>query len=300
VACNWYFNVPVGWDMLVSELEDDAGLAETFFSQLGMMFYAGAGMSQNTWDRLRAIARKTTGRELLLATGLGATETGPFALACTQVQEFSGNVGVPSPGLSMKLVPAGGKLELRLKGASITPGYYGDPAKTAEAFDDEGYYRMGDALRPADADDFSKGFFFDGRIAENFKLNTGTWVAVGAVRAGIIDAMDGLVQDAVITGENEAELGALLILSQKAKAMAEPELNAALLEKLGAAAERASGSASRVRRAMILTREPSFDRGEITEKGSLNQRAMRQGNAEAIAELHANEKDANEQGVLSV
>jgi len=210
-------NVPVGWDLLVDALEEDDALVETFFSQLGMMFYAGAGMAQQTWDRLRAVGRKATGREVLIATSLGATETAPFALACTEVQEFSGNVGVPAAGLSMKLVPSGDKLELRLKGPSITPGYYGDPVKTAEAFDEDGYYCMGDALRPADSEDFSKGFFFDGRIAENFKLTTGTWVAVGAVRAALVDAMDGLVQDAVITGENEAELGALLILSQKAK-----------------------------------------------------------------------------------
>ncbi|MDJ0639015.1 MAG: feruloyl-CoA synthase [Paracoccaceae bacterium] len=291
VACTWYFNVPVGWDMLVDELETDDDLAATFFSQLGMMFYAGAGMAQHTWDRLRAIGRKTTGHEVLLATSLGATETAPFALACTDVQEFSGNVGVPSAGLSMKLVPVGDKLELRLKGPSITPGYYGDAEKTEEAFDEEGYYCMGDALRPADPKDFSKGFFFDGRIAENFKLTTGTWVAVGAVRAALVDAMDGLVRDAVITGENEADLGALLILSDTARKMEPEDLNAALAAKLRQTAEAATGSASRVVRAMILTEAPSFDRGEITEKGSLNQQAMRSNHAGVIAEMYAGEGD---------
>lgn len=282
VACTWYFNVPVGWDILVDALENDAELAETFFSRLGMMFYAGAGMAQHTWDRLRAIGRKTTDREVLLATSLGATETAPAALACTDVQDMSGNVGVPMRGLSMKLVPTGGKLELRLKGPSITPGYYGDTTKTAEAFDEEGYYMMGDALRPADPDDLTKGFFFDGRIAENFKLNTGTWVAVGAVRAGLVDAMDGVIRDAVITGENEGQLGALLLLSDKAAADREQIKN-----KLAEAAKNATGSASRVGRALILNETPSFDRGEITEKGSLNQRAMRANNADAIALLYA-------------
>lgn len=286
VACTWYFNVPVGWDILIEELEADGALAKIFFSQLGMMFYAGAGMPQRTWDRLRAIGRKTTGREVLLATSLGATETAPFALACTDVQDFSGNVGVPSAGLSMKLVPNGGKLEVRLKGPSITAGYYGDPQKTAEAFDGEGYYCMGDALRPADPADFTKGFFFDGRVAENFKLNTGTWVAVGAVRAVLVDAMDGLVRDAVITGENEAELGALLLLSEGAKQMDADQLHTALRDKLRRAAERATGSATCVRRALILRDEPSFDKGEVTEKGSLNQRAMRANNANKIAELY--------------
>ena len=291
VACTWYFNVPVGWDMLVEELETDPELAETFFSQLGMMFYAGAGMAQHTWDRLRKVAQKTTGHEVLLATSLGATETAPFALACTEVQEFSGNVGVPSAGLSLKLVPNGGKLELRLKGPSITPGYYGDPAKTAEAFDEEGYYCMGDALRPADPDDLTKGFFFDGRVAENFKLTTGTWVAVGAVRASLVDAMDGLIRDAVITGENEGELGALLLLSEKARKMPAADLTAALEEKLTCAAQTATGSASRIKRAVVLAAEPSFDRGEITEKGSLNQRAMRKNHADLIAALYAGQGD---------
>lgn len=287
ISCTWYFNVPVGWDRLVDELESDAALAKTFFKNLSMMFYAGAGMAQHTWDRLRAVARKTTGHEVLLATSLGATETAPFALACTEVQEKSGNVGVPARGLSMKLVPNGGKLELRLKGPSITPGYYGDPKKTAEAFDEDGYYMMGDALRPADPDDFSKGFFFDGRVAENFKLNTGTWVAVGAVRHGLVDAMDGLVSDAVIVGEDQAQLGALLLLSDRAKAMDPEDRRAALSEKLTAFAKTATGSAGRVRRALVLDTSPSFDKGEVTEKGSLNQRAMRANRADAVAELYA-------------
>jgi feruloyl-CoA synthase len=289
VACTWYFNVPLGWDQLVDALETDPALAATFFSRLRMMFYAGAGMAQHTWDRLRTIARKTTGHEVLLSTSLGATETAPFALACTEVQSFAGNVGVPAAGLSMKLVPAGGKLEVRLKGPSITPGYYGDPDRTAEAFDEEGYYCLGDALRPADPQDFTRGFFFDGRVAEDFKLNSGTWVAVGALRAALVDAMDGLIRDAVITGENEAEVGALLLLSQKARAMPEAALRAVLTERLRAAAQAATGSASRVRRAVVLEAEPSFDRGEITEKGSLNQRAMRDAHADLIAALHRGE-----------
>lgn len=286
VSCTWYFNVPIGWDMLIDKLEQDADLAETFFKDLKMMFYAGAGMAQHTWNRLRTIGRKTTGHEVLLATSLGATETAPFALACTEVQDKSGNVGVPSRGLLLKLVPNSGKLELRLKGPSITPGYYGDPEKTRQAFDEEGYYCMGDALRPADPDDLSKGFFFDGRVAENFKLNTGTWVAVGSVRASLVDAMDGLIRDAVITGENEAELGALVLLSERAAKMDEADLTAALGERLAQAAKSATGSASRVRRIFVLTEAPSFDKGEITEKGSLNQRAMRANFADAVRHLH--------------
>lgn len=289
ISCTWYFNVPVGWDKLVEELERDDALAATFFAKLSMMFYAGAGMAQLTWDRLRAIARKTTGHDVLLSTSLGATETAPFALSCTVPQEKSGNVGVPAKGLSMKLVPNGGKLELRLKGPSITPGYYGDPDKTAEAFDDEGYYMMGDALRPADPADFSKGFFFDGRVAENFKLSTGTWVAVGSVRGALVDAMDGLIRDAVIVGENEAELGALLLLSEQAEQLEANRRAVALSEKLKAAAQAATGSAALVRRAVVLESEPSFDKGEITEKGSLNQRALRANNEALIKAMYADQ-----------
>ncbi len=291
IACTWYFNVPVGWDMLVDELERDDALAQTFFSRLGMMFYAGAGMAQHTWDRLRAIGVKTTGKEVLLAGSFGATETAPAAMAWTECEETSGNVGVPLRGLSMKLVPAGDKMELRLKGASITPGYFGDPDMTAAAFDVDGYYKMGDALRPADPDDLTKGFYFDGRIAENFKLRTGTWVSVGSVRAALVDAMGGLVRDAVIVGENEAELGALLLLSAHALALDPNTRRSALAAALEQAAKAATGSASRVKRATVLQDAPSFDRGEITEKGSLNQRALRANHAGLIAELYAGTHD---------
>ena len=287
VACTWYFNVPVGWDMLVEKLEQDTDLARTFFSRLRMMFYAGAGMAQHTWDRLRAVSRAVMGREVLLSTSLGATETAPFSISCTTFQDKAGNVGVPVRGLVMKLVPTGDKLELRLKGPNITPGYLGDPVRTAEAFDDEGFYCMGDALRPADPKDFSRGFFFDGRVAENFKLNTGTWVAVGPLRSALVDAMAGLIRDAVITGENEAELGALVLLTPRAAAMAPEALEAKLREHLAAHARAATGSATRVRRIMVLHQEPSFDRGEVTEKGSLNQRAMRSNHAALITDLHA-------------
>lgn len=286
IACTWYFNVPIGYDMLVKELENDAGLARTFYSKLEMLFYAGAGMAQHTWDRLMEIGKEVTGRDVLLATGLGATETAPFALAWTELEPRAGNVGVPSRGLTLKLVPADGKLEARLKGPSITPGYYGDPVTTAEVFDEEGFYCLGDALQPADPEDLSRGFFFDGRVAENFKLSTGTWVSVGAVRSKLVDVMGGLVRDAVIVGENQSQLGAMLWLSETAHQMAPEDLNQALSERLSAAAKAATGSASCVRRAMLLPHDPSLDRGELTEKGSLNQRSLRAHNADAIVQMY--------------
>ncbi|MCP3970766.1 MAG: feruloyl-CoA synthase [Rhodobacteraceae bacterium] len=287
ISCTWYFNVPIGYDMLVRELASDVELARIFYARLDMLFYAGAGMAQHTWDNLMEIGAEVTGRDFLLATALGATETAPFAIAWTELEKKAGNVGVPSRGLTLKLVPAEGKLEARLKGPSITPGYFGDPAKTAEVFDDEGFYCLGDALRPADPEDFSRGFFFDGRVAENFKLSTGTWVSVGAVRAGLVDAMGGLIRDAVIVGENESRLGAMLWLSEVSHQMAPADLNQALAERLSAAAKAATGSASRVRRAVLLPHEPSFDRGETTEKGNLNQRALRVHNAGTIGQMYA-------------
>ena len=287
ISCTWYFNVPVGYDMLVEALEEDEALAKTFFAKLGMLFYAGAGMAQHTWDALMALGKKYTGREFLLATGLGATETAPFALAWTEPEKKAGNVGVPSRGLILKLVPNGGKLEARLKGPTITPGYLNEPEKTREAFDEEGFYCLGDALRPADPDDLSRGFFFDGRVAENFKLNTGTWVSVGAVRAGLVDAMGGLIRDAVIVGENERELGALVLLSDSAGKLSPHDLEVKLTEKLALSSAAATGSASRVNRIVVLDEPPSFDRGEVTEKGSLNQRALRAHNEALISRLYA-------------
>jgi len=231
VACTWYFNVPAGYDLLADALEVDAKLAENFFSKLRMLFYAGAAMAQHTWDRLTAVGQKTTGTSVLIASGLGATETAPFALAWTEHETKAGNIGVPSRGLTMKLVENGGKLEIRLKGPSITPGYYGDDDKTADAFDEEGFYKLGDALQPVDSSDLSRGFFFGGRIAENFKLATGTWVAVGAMRLALVNAMDGLIKDAVIVGENCSSLGALVWLSEAAQSMQRSELRQSIAEK---------------------------------------------------------------------
>ncbi len=289
IACTWYFTVPVGYDLLVQSLEKDTELASHFYSKLDMLFYAGAGMAQHTWTALMQIGKEVTGRDILLATGLGSTETAPFALAWTELEQTAGNVGVPSRGLTMKLVPTDGKLEVRLKGPSITPGYYAEPELTAEVFDDEGFYCLGDALRPANLDDFSRGFYFDGRLAENFKLATGTWVACGAVRTSLVDALGGLARDAVIVGENQSELGALLLLSNTALEMPDTQLQKALTEKLTQAAANASGSASRVSRATVLHATPSLDKGEITEKGSLNQRALRNNYEALIEKLYASE-----------
>ena len=299
VSPTWYFNVPAGYELLVDAMEGDAALRESFFRRLKLMMYAGAGMAGHTWRRLQELAVQTVGARILLATGLGSTETAPFALFCTEEQDAPGNVGVPAPGVTLKLAPVGDKLEARLKGPNITPGYWRDPGLTAEAFDEEGFYRLGDALRFAVPSDPARGFLFDGRLAENFKLRTGTWVAVGALRASLVDQFEGLVRDAVIAGEDREELGALLlpflpVLRQlvpdeagldDAAIVAHPRVRERLKACLASHAAAATGSAARVVRVLVMEREPSLDKGEITDKGSLNQRAMLRHNADLVEVL---------------
>ena len=300
IAPTWYFNVPVGYEMLVAEMEADPAFAATFFSRLKMIMYAGAGMAEHTWNGLNALSVKTTGARTLLATGLGATETAPFALMCSEAQDSPGNIGLPAKDVTVKLVPFGEKLEIRIKGPLVTPGYWRNPELTAAAFDEDGFYKMGDAVRFAVPGDASKGFFFDGRVAENFKLNTGTWVAVGALRAALVDALGGLARDAVIAGENQQELGALIIPNRaNAEAMvpggaglsdaalwAQPGLRAALTERLTGLAAQATGSSTRISRALVLTDPLDLNAGEVTDKGSVNQRAVLNNRPDAVAALY--------------
>ncbi|NDV00948.1 feruloyl-CoA synthase [Pseudoroseicyclus tamaricis] len=300
IAPTWYFNVPAGFEMLIEAMERDDALRETFFSRVKMLLYAGAGMAGHTWRRLEELAVQTIGRKVLMSAGLGSTETAPFAIFCTEPQPGPGNCGVPAQGVVLKLVPSGDKLEARFKGPNVTPGYWRAEKLSADAFDEEGYYCMGDALRFAVPGKPEEGFFFDGRIAENFKLRTGTWVAVGALRAKLIDAMDGLIRDAVIAGEDQEELGALLIpfrpgmeklvegggsLTDEAL-FAHPAVMSRLAELLGKHAQDATGSSSRVMRALVLTEPLRLDAGEVTDKGSVNQRAVLRHRGAAVEALY--------------
>ncbi len=299
ISPTWYFNVPAGWDMLVRAFKDDPALCNSFFSELDMMMYAGAGMAQHTWDDLMELSRQTTGREVLLTSGLGATETAPFALMATTQFASSGNIGVPARGITLKLVPNEDKLEARLKSPSITPGYLNDPAKTAEAFDDEEFYLLGDALRPADPNDYAQGFFFDGRVAENFKLRTGTWVAVGALRASLVDHFGGLVRDAVILGEDRDFLAALLFFNEPAlrdlagrdgevaDLVSLPPVRQKLEGLLTSHVRLATGSASRVLKILPLISLPDLDKGEVTDKGSINQRAVIRCRPDAVSAIYS-------------
>jgi feruloyl-CoA synthase len=302
VAPTWYFNVPKGYEELIPFLEEDSELRERFFSRLNMMMYAGAGLGQHTWDALERLAVQATGRRVLLVTGLGSTETAPFSMMCTVDQRIAGNIGLPARGLELKLVPVDGKLEARLRGPNITPGYWRDPERTAEAFDAEGFYRLGDAFRFVDPHDASKGFYFDGRIAENFKLNTGTWVNAGVLRAELIDALGGLARDAVITGLDREFVGAIVIpdLSACRVLMGNAPDNtpvAAILDddrvradfgvRLAALARTSTGSSTLVRRIVLYGGALSIDKSEVTDKGSLNQRAVVANHPELVEEIYA-------------
>ncbi|OJF99836.1 feruloyl-CoA synthase [Rhizobium sp. 58] len=300
ISPNWYFNVPAGYEMLVDAMRRDEGLRDSFFRNLKILMYAGASMAQHTWDALLELSVKATGGQVLICTGLGSTETGPFALFCTEPQDKPGNIGIPAQGITLKLVPIEDKYELRLKGPNITPGYWRDARLTTEAFDEEGFYMIGDAVRLAVPGDPTGGFYFEGRTAENFKLRTGTWVSVGKIRADLVDQFGGLIRDVVITGEDRAELGALIIpvpdalrdaltgaddLSHEAM-YAHPDVRALLAARLAEHQRRASASSTRVMRLLLLHEPPRPDRGEITDKGSLNQRALRAYRADLIEELY--------------
>jgi feruloyl-CoA synthase len=301
IAPTIYFNVPKGWEMLVPRLRTDRALRETFFSRLQLCFFAGAGLAAHVWDALDALAVETLGARIPMLTGLGATETAPFALSVTPETSRSGHVGLPVPGNDLKLVPNGDKLEARVKGPNVTPGYWHQPDLTAAAFDEEGYYKFGDALRFVDENDISQGFAFDGRIAEDFKLASGTWVSVGPLRAQLIETCAPYVRDFVIAGLNQDEVAVLAVPDLDAcrtlcadlpadapasQLLSDRRVRRALRERLRAAAARSTGSSNRVARALFIDSPLSIDKGEITDKGSINQRAVLQHRAALVEQLY--------------
>src|SRR3954469_12686514 len=219
-----YFNVPKGYESLLPYLRDDQGLRAKFFDRLHAMFFSGAGLSPYVWNALDELAVQETGMRVPMLTGLGATETAPFFMAVTPQTSRSGHVGLPVSGNDAKLVPNNGKLEVRAKGPNVTPGYWREPELTAKAFDEEGFYKFGDAIKPVDPGDFDKGFDFDGRISEDFKLASGTWVSVGPLRARLIATCAPLVRDVVIAGINRDEISALVILDLDGCRVVNPKL----------------------------------------------------------------------------
>lgn len=301
IAPTVYFNVPKGWDDLAQALADDRALREHFYSRLRLQFYAGAALAQPVWDKLHASAEAACGERIRMTTGLGMTETAPCALFAMREDVHAGELGVPGPGMEVKLAPCGDKLEVRYRGPSVTPGYWKSPEETASMFDDEGFFCSGDAVKWLDPAQPHLGFVFDGRVAEDFKLYTGTWVSVGPLRGRVMHEGAPYVQDVVIAGHDRADIGLLVIPN-----LAQCRLLAGLPEASGAAEvlaahpvrsyfqdlvdrlwRQGSGSATRVVRAVLLAQPPSIDRGEITDKGSINQRAVLTHRAPLVELLYA-------------
>jgi feruloyl-CoA synthase len=265
------------------------------------MFFSGAALSPFVWNSLDQLAVQETGFRVPMLTGLGATETSPFFMSVTPATSRSGHVGLPVPGNDAKLVPNNGKLEIRAKGPNVTPGYWRQPELTAAAFDEEGFYKFGDALKPADPNDLDAGFDFDGRIAEDFKLASGTWVSVGPLRARFVGACAPLVRDVVIAGINRDEISALVVLDLDgcrlinpalapdniAAAASDPIIRAEFRERFTKFLARATGSSTRITRAILLDTPLSIDRGEVTDKGSINQRAVLEHRAALIETLYS-------------
>jgi len=300
IAPTVYFNVPTGFEAIALAMESDAALRSRLLSRVKLFFYAGAALAQPVWDSLHRTQEAELGERIVMGTGLGMTESGPFALYITGPHVQSGDLGLPSPGIELKLVDTDGKTEVRYRGPNITPGYWRAPEATAEAFDEEGFFKTGDAVTWIDPSDVHRGLRFDGRIAEDFKLATGTFVSVGPMRAKIIAAGAPYVQDVVLTGINLKEVGALIFPTQAVRKLAGLGPDAALSQVLESApvqawcqqlldtlAAASTGSANRIARAHLVAEPPSIDRGEVTDKGSINQRAVLKHRGEVVDALHA-------------
>jgi feruloyl-CoA synthase len=296
-----YFNVPKGYESLLPYLRDDAALRAKFFGRLHAMFFSGAALSAHIWDSLDELSVQETGARVPMLTGLGATETAPFFMSVNPRTSRSGHVGLPVPGNDAKLVPNNGKLEVRARGPNVTPGYWRQPELTKAAFDDEGFYKFGDALKPTDVNDLDAGFDFDGRIAEDFKLASGTWVSVGPLRARFIATCAPLVRDVVIAGLNRDEISALVVLDLDgcrlinatlpfddiATVAADPLVRNAFRERFTAFLAGSTGSSTRITRAILLDTPLSIDRGEVTDKGSINQRAVLEHRSQLVDALYS-------------
>ncbi|HUN67432.1 MAG TPA: feruloyl-CoA synthase [Burkholderiales bacterium] len=288
VAPTIYFNVPRGYEALLPHLREDTALRRNFFSRVGLLQYAGAVLPQPVWKAYEDLAVAACGERILWITGYGATETAPAVMFTNRGASRAGTVGLPIDGVQMKLVPLAGKLEARFRGANITPGYWRAPELTAAAFDEEGYYCTGDALRFLDAADPKQGLEFDGRITEDFKLTTGTWVSVGPLRAKVNAAGSPYIQDTVITGHNRDDLGALVFPNAEAcKGLRPEELRTRLQSVFDGLARQSTGSSTRIARVLIMETPPAIDASEITDKGSINQRAVLLNRAALVEELYA-------------
>ena len=299
VAPTVYFNVPTGFEAIADAMKTDPQLRKNLLSRVNMFFYAGAALSQPVWDSLFESQEAELGERIVMTTGMGMTESGPFAIFVTNSNVKAGDLGVPTPGMDLKLVDVEGKTEARYRGPNITPGYWRAPIETAAHFDEEGFFCSGDAVKWIDETDFHQGLKFDGRIAEDFKLATGTFVSVGPLRVKIIGAGAPYIQDVVLTGINLKEVGAMVFPTPAVRALSGLPASAPMADVLASApvivhfqtvidnlAALATGSASRIARMCLLAEPPTIDRGEVTDKGSINQRAVLSHRAQTVAALH--------------
>ncbi len=292
IATTAYFNVPRGYDLLVPMLGADAAFRTHFFSRVKMLFCAAAALRQEIADALERAALDTRGERIPFVTGLGATESAPFALCAGDSAFTGGRIGVPVPGVELKLAPVSGKYEGRLRGPNITPGYWREPELTEAAFDEEGFYRLGDALGFVDPEDPSKGFVFEGRLSEDFKLSTGTWVRVGPLRAALLTHLGDLVFDVVIGGHDRDYVVALIFPNRaRSEGLPAADLQQLVCRSLADFAESHPGTSTAVRRAAILDDPPAIDRQELTEKGSVNQKAVLRNRAAVVERLFAERLD---------
>jgi len=299
IAPTVYFNVPTGFEAIALAMKTDDLLRKTLLSRVQMFFYAGAALAQPIWDSLYESQEREIGERIVMGTGLGMTESGPFGIFVTNPNVSAGDLGVPTPGLELKLVDMGGKTEVRYRGPNITPGYWRNEEETKGAFDGEGFFCTGDAVKWIDETDVHLGLKFDGRIAEDFKLATGTFVSVGPLRGKIIAAGAPYVQDVVLTGINLKEVGAMVFPTPAVRALSGLAADAPLADVLGSApvlahfqnlinelAKTATGSANRIARMCLLSEPPTIDKGEVTDKGSINQRSVLTHRADTVAALH--------------
>jgi feruloyl-CoA synthase len=301
VSPTYYANVPVGYAALASAMEKDDTLCRSFFRDLGLMGYGGARLPDDLYDRMQALAVRATGERIVFYTGWGSTETGPTSTGTYWNTERVGLIGLPFPGVELKMVPSGSKYELRLRGVNVTPGYFGQPELTAAAFDEEGFYRIGDAGIFVDADDPVQGIIFAGRVVEDFKLTTGTFVHVGSLRTDAIAAATPVIQDALVTGQDREFIGLMawpnlhacrqLIGNPDAsceEVVTHPAVIACLRRGLEAHNRECEGATSRrIARAMLMVEPPSIDGHELTDKGYINQRAGLERRAALVERLYA-------------
>jgi feruloyl-CoA synthase len=293
IAPTYHNMVPAGWDLLAHDLEQDDVLARTFFSRVRVLQYGGAALGQSTCDRIQAVALRTVGETISFASGYGATETGPTVTNVHWPNARMGLMGLPLPGTTVKLTPMAGRLEFRVKGPQVSPGYYRDPEASARALDDEGFYRLGDAARAAEPGNWRSGLVFDGRLSENFKLSSGVFVNAGALRVAAVSAIGGAAADAVVCGEGESGVG-LLIFAGRGIA---PAVEEAVRDGLMRYNTTAAGGSGRVARALVLNDAPDPASGEITEKGYINQTIARARRATDVARLFA---DPPGEGVIAL